>query len=329
MTSRSAEGNLKVHVRTLTSRLPWTKLQHWPAVAAWWSSRACIQGPAQELCDVVFFPVRQASGLHLVHHTWAGTFVLAALYLVFPGLNIVLLDSDCVPVTLFEVEDLWQEAEDSEWPVCFTRCCAVFVVSPLCFQKAQSFCIVLARQCRKKKMKICGGKHSVCSIVGFQVQFQPAVGLGCWTRTRWIRLRDLNPNHRAYSTWYHCRSGRRSPLLHWAGRRWVRTLKRRFGISRWRLPLDEPFSADHVQKAKAGPGPIFGTFFGHWARRILLETTQILEPFRFLFLGRELYQVTTFYHLLDYCGGPWIWGWQNCTSRAQKLEPSPRQSAQC
>ena len=23
----------------------------------------------------------------------------------------------------------------------------------------------------------------------------------------------------------------------------------------------------------------------------------------------------------SYCGGPWIWGWQNCTSRAQKLEP--------
>ena len=22
-----------------------------------------------------------------------------------------------------------------------------------------------------------------------------------------------------------------------------------------------------------------------------------------------------------YCGRPWIWGWQNCTSRAQKLEP--------
>ena len=40
----------------------------------------------------------------------SGTFVLAALCLVFPGLHIVLLDSDCVPVTLFEVEDLWQEA---------------------------------------------------------------------------------------------------------------------------------------------------------------------------------------------------------------------------
>ena len=30
---------------------------------------------------------------------------------IFPGLHIVLLDSDCVPVTLFEVEDLWQEAQ--------------------------------------------------------------------------------------------------------------------------------------------------------------------------------------------------------------------------
>ena len=69
-----------------------------------------MQGPASELCDVVFFPISDASGLRLVHHTWAGTFVLAALCLVFPGLNIVLLDSDCVPVTLFEVADLWQEA---------------------------------------------------------------------------------------------------------------------------------------------------------------------------------------------------------------------------
>ena len=55
------------------------------------------------------------------------------------------------------------------------------------------------------------------------------------------------------------RSGRRSPLLHWAGRRWVGTFK---GRPSRHLPLDEPFFADHVQ-AKAGPGPIFGTFFGH------------------------------------------------------------------
>ena len=75
-----------------------------------------MQGPAGELCDVVFFPVGQTSGLHMVHHTWAGTFVLAALCLVFPGLHIVLLDSDCVPVTLFEVEDLWREAQRLQFP---------------------------------------------------------------------------------------------------------------------------------------------------------------------------------------------------------------------
>ena len=89
--------------------------------------------------------------------------------------------------------------------------------------------------------------------------------------------------------------------MHWAGQRWVCTFKRRFGILGRRLPLDEPVSADHVQ-AKAGPGPIFGTFFwplSRRIRRIIFETTQILEPFWFLFLGRELYQVMAFYHLLD------------------------------
>ena len=49
------------------------------------------------------------------------------------------------------------------------------------------------------KLKICGKKHSVCSIVGSQVQFQPAVGLGAWTRTRWIRQLCLNLNHKVWS----------------------------------------------------------------------------------------------------------------------------------
>ena len=68
------------------------------------------------------------------------------------------------------------------------------------------------------------------------------------------------------------RSGRRSPSLHWAGRRWICTFKRRFGILGRRLPLDEPVSADHVQ-AKAGSGPILGTLFWPLSRRILFETT--------------------------------------------------------
>ena len=55
-------------------------------------------------------------GLHHVHPTWAGTFVLAALVAMFPGINFVLLDSDCLPVTLFEVEDLWTEAYLARFP---------------------------------------------------------------------------------------------------------------------------------------------------------------------------------------------------------------------
>ena len=43
-------------------------------------------------------------GLHHVHPTWAGTFVLAALVAVFPALNFVLLDSDCLPVTLLRLK---------------------------------------------------------------------------------------------------------------------------------------------------------------------------------------------------------------------------------
>ena len=46
----------------------------------------------------------------------AGTFVLAALVAMFPGINFVLLDSDCLPVTLFEVEDLWTEAYFARYP---------------------------------------------------------------------------------------------------------------------------------------------------------------------------------------------------------------------
>ena len=60
-----------------------------------------------ELC---FFPATEATGLHNVHPTWAGTFVLAALPPSFPGKHFLLVDSDCLPVTLFEAFDLWQEA---------------------------------------------------------------------------------------------------------------------------------------------------------------------------------------------------------------------------
>ena len=98
-----------------------------------------------------------------------------------------------------------------------------------------------------------------------------------------------------YSTFrFDRRFGGRSPQLNWAGRRWVHTFKRRFCILRRCLPLAEPVCADHVQ-AKAGAGPIFGTFFLPLSRRLLFETTQILEPFWFFLWTGEPHQVTTFF----------------------------------
>ena len=84
-------------------------LAHWPTVEAWWVSRLALHGPARELCDLLFVPISQSAGLEHVHPTWAGTFVVAALVFLFPGVHVVLLDSDCVPITLFEVADLWKE----------------------------------------------------------------------------------------------------------------------------------------------------------------------------------------------------------------------------
>ena len=46
-----------------------------------------------------------------------GHLCTAALVAMFPGINFVLLDSDCLPITLFEVEDLWTEAYLARFPV--------------------------------------------------------------------------------------------------------------------------------------------------------------------------------------------------------------------
>jgi len=40
-----------------------------------------------------------------------------ALGASFPGKNFFLLDSDCLPVTLFEAFDLWQEAYLTRFPL--------------------------------------------------------------------------------------------------------------------------------------------------------------------------------------------------------------------
>ena len=91
-------------------------LPHWPAAVAWWHSRVQLVGPRNEKTEHLFFPATEQTGLHRVHPTWAGTFALAALVALFPGINFILLDSDCLPVTLFEAADLWKEAYLTRFP---------------------------------------------------------------------------------------------------------------------------------------------------------------------------------------------------------------------
>ena len=45
-----------------------------------------------------------------MHFTWAGTFVLEAAVFLYPRLNFILADADCVPLALFEVGELRQLA---------------------------------------------------------------------------------------------------------------------------------------------------------------------------------------------------------------------------
>ena len=96
-------------------------LSHWPMVAAWWKERIRYVGPYGELTTVVFVHISADTGLDRVHPTWAGTYILDACVFLFPATNFGLIDSDCVPVTLFEVQELWWSSTDSSQPVNLTE----------------------------------------------------------------------------------------------------------------------------------------------------------------------------------------------------------------
>ena len=96
-------------------------LVHWPKVAAWWQERIRYVGPYRELTTVVFVHISADTELDRVHPTWAGTYVLNACVFLFPTINFGLIDSDCEPVTLFEVQELWWSSTDSSQPIELTE----------------------------------------------------------------------------------------------------------------------------------------------------------------------------------------------------------------
>ena len=79
---------------------------YWPHFAPWIQGRCTVTGPYQEKTTAIHFPIHADTGLHQVHYTWAGAAALEALCLMFHTVNFALIDSDCVPTSLFEVAEL-------------------------------------------------------------------------------------------------------------------------------------------------------------------------------------------------------------------------------
>ena len=77
------------------------------SLAAWWKERIRYVGPCGKHTTVVFVPISADTDLDKVHPTWTGTYILDACVFLFPSINFALIDSDCVPVTLFEIQELW------------------------------------------------------------------------------------------------------------------------------------------------------------------------------------------------------------------------------
>ena len=90
---------------------------HWPPAADWWASRVQLVGPFRERTDVVSIRICEATGLANVHPTWAGTFVLAGMVALYPHIHFALIDNDCLPLTLFEVAELWNLASPERVPI--------------------------------------------------------------------------------------------------------------------------------------------------------------------------------------------------------------------
>ena len=115
MSHRDLITNNQMIYLIVDNRMP-TDVPHWPAFAAWWASRRCLVGPQEEATDILWVCADATTGLHKVPYYWAGVFVLEAARFLYPAQHFALIDNDCVPVTLFEVQDLLQLAhQQHQW----------------------------------------------------------------------------------------------------------------------------------------------------------------------------------------------------------------------
>ena len=81
-----------------------TNVPHWPPFCAWWTSRRELKGPAEEATDIVW--ITATDQLDTIPYYWTGPLLLSIARWMFPSCHIALIDNDCVPLALFEMQDL-------------------------------------------------------------------------------------------------------------------------------------------------------------------------------------------------------------------------------
>ena len=84
---------------------------YWSYFSPWIQERCRWVGPYQEYTMAEYIPSTEEYGLNEIHFTWAGTYVLEAATFLYPDVNFILADADCVPTSLFEVGELIQLAQ--------------------------------------------------------------------------------------------------------------------------------------------------------------------------------------------------------------------------
>ena len=86
------------------------------AYTPWIHARCSMVGPLGEKTASFFLPISIETGLSHVHYTWAGPLALEVLVFLFPAINWILIDTDCVPTSLFEVDELVKiSMSQSDW----------------------------------------------------------------------------------------------------------------------------------------------------------------------------------------------------------------------
>ena len=91
-----------------------TDVPHWPPFCAWWTSRRELKGPAEEATDIVW--ITASDQLDTIPYYWTGPLLLSIARWMFPSCHIALIDNDCVPLALFEIQELLKLSQQlPEW----------------------------------------------------------------------------------------------------------------------------------------------------------------------------------------------------------------------